>query len=160
MNTATARHVCFDWVFNWCSMFSSAKQKSRNPKNDTDRSDIPKEELLEYIHDNIPILKGVDIPGIRAWKCPEQALPLPMFRKGDLVVWNDEYISPTHGARARFKDDEPFTVRIVDDFIIALVRDENGRLVTQAPKVDRITLVTSSGWIINAHPGYFKLFKE
>jgi hypothetical protein len=159
MNTATVRHTCFDFVSNLCSMFNVIREDGGVPKTDTDRTDIPKEELVEYIYDTIPAFKGLSISEPKGWKCLEQVLPFPMFNQGDLVVWNDAYISPTHGTRACFKGDEPLTVRIVDDFIVAVVRDEKGRLVTKAPRINRITLETPSGWVIIAHPGYFKLFQ-
>ena len=160
MNTLMVRPTCFDRVFNLSSMFKLIKQRGRKQKTDTDQAHIPKEKLLEYVYDTIPELKGKKISEPQGWKCPDQVLPLPMFSEGDLVVWNDIYIPPTHGLRVSLKDEGPFTVRIVDDFIVALVGDGSGKLTTKAPKLNRITVETPTGRALIAHPGYFKLFRE
>ena len=159
MNTTMHRHTCFEWAFSFCSI-SNFLKKIGIGTTDTDCANIPKEKLLAYIYDTIPGLKGVDIPEPKAWKCPDQVLPTPIFYQGDLVVWNDEYVPPTHGARMSMKDDGPFTVSVVDDFIVAFVRDENGSLVATGPRTDRITVETPRGRAIIAHPGYFKIFKR
>lgn len=158
MNTATVHHPSLDWVFDMCRMLS-APQKGGTDMIDIDRADVPEEKLLAYIQDIIPAMPAADVLDLQAWKCPEQALPLPMFEQGALVVWNDKYIAPTHGARTSFKDDEPFTVSIVDDFLIAFTCEEGKRDITEHPQANRIALETPSGRIIIAHPGYFKLFR-
>lgn len=148
-----------DRFLRWCGNFDIAWKKRKETIMDTDRVYIPKEKLTEYIHDAIPELEAEDIREPRAWRGVAQGLPLPTWNERDLVVWNDQFIAPTHGARIE-SGEGPFVVRVVDDYIIAFTKDADGNLITKVPKTDRITVETPKGRLIIAHPGYFKLFKE
>ena len=143
----------------WRSIFDNIRKKSKGKIMDTDRIYIPEGKLMEYIYDAIPKLKNKKIPKPLTWGCPEQDLPLPLFKNGAKIVWNDTFISPEHGAR-KHCGEGPFTVYIVDDYLVAFTKYEGAKVVFDFPKSDRITIESPNGSIIIAHPGYFKLFTE
>lgn len=143
----------------WRSIFDSIRKRSKKKIMDTDRIYIPEDKLMEYIYDAIPKLKNKKIPEPLTWACAEQDLPLPLFKNEAKIVWNDAFISPEHGAR-KHCGEGPFTVYIVDDYLVAFTKCESGKVVFDFPKINRITIEAPNGSVIIAHPGYFKLFTE
>lgn len=159
MNTSAMHFSYIGRFLEWCSTFEVAHKKTKEKNMDKDRIDIPEKELLEYIHDAIPQLKGKDIPKPNTWHCDTPTLPLPLFKHGAMIVWNDEFIAPEHGAR-KHCGEGPFTVYIMDDFLVAFTKGDKGVTDIRVPKINRITIESPDGNIIIAHPGFFKLHKE
>lgn len=125
---------------------------------DTDRLDATEEELLEFISAVLPRSSKENIAEQKAWKGTVEKLPAMNFKERDVVVWNDDFISPHHGARMSCGEG-PFTVLVTDDCIISVRRNANGDLETRIPTDNRIALVTPQNTAIVTHPGYFKLFE-
>ncbi|OGZ16264.1 MAG: hypothetical protein A2494_03835 [Candidatus Lloydbacteria bacterium RIFOXYC12_FULL_46_25] len=158
MNTTTMTPSFTEQNFHWRSIFDFMQRESKEKIMDTDRVYIPEDELMEYICDAIPQLKNKEIPTPLAWECKEQDLPLPLFKHGAKIVWNDAFISKEHGAR-KHCGEGPFEVYILDDYLVAFTKHEDGKVTFDVPRLDRITIESPSGSVIIAHPGYFKLLE-
>lgn len=136
--------------FDWNTFFGTFLPRKR-PRADPDRSPIPEQALREHVRDAIPELALRDMPTPRAWTCETETLPVPLFEKRDVVVWNDAIIPRTHGARKNCGEG-PFTVHTVDDFIVAFRTGTPGAI----HPIDRLVLECPDGTVIVAHPGYFR----
>lgn len=158
MSTAAIHHSFFAWLCNWHIFLYLRKKKDEKTKMDTDRMDIPEEDLMEFIGAVLPQLRKEKVAEQIAWKGTKEKLPHTNFEEKDVVVWDDNFISPHHGARMSCGEG-PFTIFVVNDYIIAVTRNANGGLETRIPTSNRIALMTPNKTVIVTHPGYFKLFE-
>lgn len=159
MNTTTVHRSYVDWFFNWHKIFDLREKKDEETRMDTDRMDIPEEELMEFICAVLPQLRKEKVAEQMAWRGTEEKLPATRFEKGELVVWDDNFISPNHGAR-RNCGEGPFTVFVANDYIAGFTLYNDGHYETNIPMWNRIAVMTPHKTAIVTHPGYFKLHEE
>ncbi len=137
--------------------YQTAKDLSQSDHEE----DVP-ERLVNRIKDAIPELAAEEISNAVAFhEVTDKDLPSCYFVAGDVLKWNEKFISPRHPAR-RHCGEGPFKVVRDESYLVAFVKDSNSKVTSDIKTgSNRLVLLNlSSLSFIIAHGSFFIAVQE